>query len=114
VRVLRITAGKKQIKIGGQPCADVVVLSENFLMCKVPLVGTANQSGQTLTLTGNELGGITKVEVGGVDCSDFNVNGAGTTCTFTLPSLPAGEVDIMLTVGSNNDVYRFAKVFEYQ
>jgi hypothetical protein len=141
------------VTIGGQACSDVVVLSENFLMCKVPagsvgtknvvvvsdgvesiysdayeyvgstafyintispIVGTANQSGQTLTLTGNKLDEITKVEVGGEECPDFNVNGAGTTCTFTLPSLPAGEVDIILTVGINNDVYRFAKVFEYQ
>jgi hypothetical protein len=76
-----------------------------------PIVGTANQPNQTLTLTGNNLNGITKVEVGGVACTNLNVN--ATDCTCTLPdTLPVGEVDIMITVGG--DVYRFAKVFEYQ
>jgi hypothetical protein len=137
------------VTIGGQACTDVVVLSENFLMCKVPagslgtqdvvvvsdgvptiynnayeyvgssnfyintispIVGTAGQSGQILTLTGNNLSGISKIEVGGVECADLSV---ATDCTCTLPdTLPVGEVDIMITVGS--DVYRFAKVFEYQ
>jgi hypothetical protein len=75
------------------------------------IVGIADTPGQTLTLTGNKLGEITKVEVGGVECTIDSAN--LTTCTFTLPSLPAGEVDIVLTVNGST-IYRFAKIFEYQ
>jgi hypothetical protein len=138
------------VTIGGQACTDVVVLSENFLMCKVPssetlgkkdvkvvsdgvptiysdayeyvgssnfyintispIVGVANQSGQILTLTGNKLEDISTVEVGGEICTFSEETGG--TYKYNLPVKPAGEVDIMITVGS--DVYRFAKVFEYQ
>jgi hypothetical protein len=138
------------VRIGDQYCTDVVVLSENFLMCKVPagslgtknvevvsddvvstysdayeyvdnnafyirsispIVGKANQSGQILTLTGNKLEDIDTVVMDGDECT-YNSDAAG-AYKYNLPAKSAGETDIIITL-KGGEVYRFAKVFEYQ
>jgi hypothetical protein len=78
-----------------------------------PIIGKANTSGQTLTLTGNNLDKIDDINVGGQACTDMDVTPDGKTLTCTLPSIDAGEVDIILTM-DNATIYRFAKVFEYK
>jgi hypothetical protein len=144
-----------EVRIGGNPCTEVVVLSPHFLMCKAPegIEGLTNvevngitypnayqyvnsisdfyiskispivgptAGGISLTLTGNMLNEITKIEVDGVECENLTINSTipkENSCTFNLPAAnSAGEVDITITTGSGNNskVYRFAKVFEYQ
>jgi hypothetical protein len=76
-----------------------------------PIVGTANQTGQILTLTGNKLEDIATVEVDGTACTFDSIDGGA--YKYILPAKPAGETDIMITL-KNSEIYRFAKVFEYQ
>jgi hypothetical protein len=108
------TTGTRDVVVNGNiiysGAYTYVAASEFYVSSISPIVGSG---GETLTLTGNRLGEITKVEVGGAECTNLSVVDAE-TFTCTLPPLSKGEVDIMLTVGSNSDVYRFAKVFEYQ
>jgi hypothetical protein len=78
-----------------------------------PIVGTANQTGQTLTLTGNKLEDIATVEVDGDECTYDSTDSDG-AYKYTLPvKVVAGETDIMITL-IGGEVYRFAKVFEYK
>jgi hypothetical protein len=78
-----------------------------------PIIGDANTAEQSLTLTGNNLDKIDDINVGGQPCTDLDVTPDGKTLTCTLPSIDAGEVDIILTM-DNATIYRFAKVFEYK
>jgi hypothetical protein len=134
-----------EVTIGGKKCTEVVVLSPNHLMCKVPsgdatcpadvtvngksygnvyeYVNPASafyvsgispiigSGGTILTLTGNKLDKIARVEANGKVCQ---VSGTPNSTTYkcTLPDNPKGETDITITL-SDNTVYRFAKVFEY-
>jgi hypothetical protein len=54
---------------------------------------------------------ITEVKVDNIVCTNLATTN-NSTATCTLPSHPAGEVDITITTGS--ETYRFVKVFEYQ
>jgi hypothetical protein len=77
-----------------------------------PIIGKANTSGQPITLTGNKLDKIAGINVGGQPCTDLDVSPDKKTLTCTLPSTPAGEVDIILTM-DDATIYRFAKVLEF-
>jgi hypothetical protein len=84
-----------------------VSTSEFYISSISPIVGT---SGTLLTLKGNNLNMISKVEVGGKECTS---PGLTTIYTCTLPDNPPGEVDIIITL-TDGKIYRFAKVFEYE
>jgi hypothetical protein len=64
-------------------------------------------------LTGNNLDKIDNINVGGQPCTSLTVTPDGKTLTGILPSIAAGEVDIILTM-DDATIYRFAKVFEYK
>jgi hypothetical protein len=77
-----------------------------------PIIGDANTPNQTLTLKGNNLDKIVDINVGGQPCTDLDTPD-GKTLTCILPSNPAGEVDIIITM-DDATIYRFAKVFEFK
>jgi hypothetical protein len=132
------------VTIGGNPCTEVVVLSDHFLMCKVP-AGTSGQ--KDVEVDGITYAGAYKY----VSAGDFYVSKispiigtAGTTLTLEgnrlneISEVSAGGVpctnvtyqdavkyecvlpsnssgEVDITIKLNDEtVYRFAKVFEYQ
>jgi hypothetical protein len=136
------------VKFGNTSSPEVIVLSSNFLMCKVPPGSEGNTSvtidgklypdaykyvkgtdfhisgispiigattGVTVTLTGNKVDEITKIIVDNDSYTGTNLvkSNDGKTCSVTLLPHPAGEVDIIILT-NGNQMYRLAKVFEYQ
>jgi hypothetical protein len=131
------------VMFGTEISPEVIVLSNNFLMCKVPVGAEGNTdvtvdgevypdayryvaasefhisgispiigpaTGETVTLTGNNLNEITGIEVDNTPCPILSND--GTVCTVTLPAHGEGEVDIVIITASQT--YRLAKVFEYK
>jgi hypothetical protein len=72
----------------------------------LPIIGSG---GETLRLKGNRLTDISEIRVGDKECE--NLVTSPTECTCVLPFNSPGERDITITTDS--EIYRFAKVFEY-
>jgi hypothetical protein len=129
------------VTIGDNPCSEVVVLSSNFLMCKVP---PGSEGQKDVVISGVpyskayeyvnpstfHISGISPIigpsgatvtltgnrlgDITGIKVDNIDCqisNNDGNVCTFILPAHSTGEVDIIIITASK--MYRLAKVFEY-
>jgi hypothetical protein len=105
--------GDRQVKLNGKNYTNYTYVDSvaGFYISSIsPIVGPL--TGTTLTLKGNRLDEIDKVEVDGMLCTLTSKSSGEYKCT--LPAVnSAGEVDIVITT-TGEETYRFAKVFEYQ
>jgi hypothetical protein len=107
-----VTTGAKNVVINGNityPEAYTYVSTDDFFVSSIsPIIGS---DGDVLTLTGNRLDEITELKVGDIPCDPSEPPTSG-EYKCEIPAGQTGEVDITITVGG--EIYRFAKVFEYQ
>jgi hypothetical protein len=109
------TKGDNQVKLNGMDYTNYKYVDpdDDFYISSIsPIVGSF-AGGTVLTLEGNKLETITKVEVGGISYDTPDVLTFGKKYKYTLAPHSAGEVDIVITT-TGGETYRFAKVFEYQ
>ncbi|MDR2086358.1 MAG: IPT/TIG domain-containing protein [Dysgonamonadaceae bacterium] len=109
---VKITVGSNPPLVLNGAYQYVNAASAFYVSSIAPIIGDANTPNQPLMLTGNNLDKIDEINVGGQPCTNLSVTPDGKTLTCILPSIDAGEVDIILTM-DDNTIYRFAKVFEF-
>ena len=77
-----------------------------------PKTGTAS-GGDSVTITGSKLTGVTAVDFGAVTAADFTLN-TDATITAISPPQAAGTVDVTVTTGQGTSAISAADQFTYK
>jgi hypothetical protein len=106
------STGAKDVYVNGVTYSGAytyVGTSDFYVSSITPILGSAEDE---LTLTGNRLDEISELKVGDIPCSPSEPPSSG-EYKCLIPDDQTGEVGITITT-TGGQIYRFAKVFEYQ
>ena len=84
-----------------------IITSEEELTVALPVVTGLSpetcKAGQTMTVTGQDLGLVATVRLSGADVTEFQVNEGGTSLSFTLPAA-AGDGEVLIVAKSGVEI----------
>ena len=84
-----------------------IITSEEELTVALPVVTGLSpetcKAGQTMTVTGQDLGLVATVRLSGADVTEFQVNEGGTSLSFTLP-VAAGDGEVLIVAKSGVEI----------